>query len=59
MVLRAAEKVDMSCTGHPVTLEQGRLRSRHGEGMMLVLEDPKSKAGELKGISYYLMIWSC
>lgn len=52
MVLRAAEKVDVSHTGHPVMLEQVGLRSKHGEGTMLVLKDPKSKAGELEGITY-------
>lgn len=49
MVLQAAEKVNVPDTGHPVMLEQVGLRSKHGEGMMLVLKDPKSKAGELEG----------
>ena len=51
MVLRAAGKGDVSCTGHPVMPEQVRSRNKHGEGMMLVLKDPTSEAGELEGIT--------
>ena len=51
MVLRAAEKVDVSDTGHPVMLEQVGLRSKRWERVMLVLKDPESKAGELDVIA--------
>lgn len=52
IVFQTSRKEDVPCTHHEVMLEQDGLKSKHGEGMMLVLKDSKDKVNYLKGNIY-------